>query len=111
MLPGEKSKKGISLDAPTRSPGTGDEVRLKLCQVPEEVTSIYPLAVYTKEAAHIVKLGIQEFREKVKAGEIRARVRGSRLLFLVSDLQEYLEQTPDYRPGDSILPQHLREAK
>ncbi len=81
---------------------------LKLCNVPEEVTEATPLVVYTKEAARMVKVSVNEFRGMVKRGEIKAKVRGDRLLFLVSDLEEYLRSLPDYKSGDTILPKHLR---
>ncbi len=84
---------------------------LKLCNVPEEVKETTPLVVYTKEAARMVKVSVNEFREMVKRGEIKAKVRGDRLLFLVSDLQNYLQFLPDYKPGDTILPKHLRSLK
>jgi excisionase family DNA binding protein len=67
--------------------------------------------VYTKEAAKLVKVSINQFREMVKRGEIKAKVRGDRLLFLVSELEDYLQFLPDYKPGDSITPKHLRRLK
>jgi len=81
---------------------------LKLCNVPEEVKEVAPLVVYTKEAARMVKVSVNEFRRMVKRGDIKARVRGDRLLFLVSDLEKYLRSLPDYKAGDTILPKHLR---
>ncbi len=81
---------------------------LKLCNVPEEVKEATPLVVYTKEAARMVKVSVNEFRRMVKRGDIKARVRGDRLLFLVSDLEKYLRSLPDYKSGDTILPKHLR---
>jgi len=84
---------------------------LKLCDVPEEVKEATPLAVYTKEAARLIKVSVNKFRAMVKRGEIRAKVRGDRLLFLVSDLEAYLRVLPDYQPGETILPKHLRGQK
>jgi excisionase family DNA binding protein len=81
---------------------------LKLCQVPDEITEIHPLVVYTREAAQLIKVSSVTMRELVKDGTIPARVRGDRLLILVSDLQDYLESLPDYKPGDSIVPRSLR---
>ena len=82
---------------------------LKLCQVPHEISEANPLAVYTREAAQLIKVSSVTMRELVKNGTIPARVRSDRLLILVSDLQEYLESLPEYKPGDSIIPRSLRE--
>ena len=84
---------------------------LKLCNVPEKVKEVTPLAVYTREAAKLIKMSVNKFRKLVKRGEIKAKVRGDRLLFLVSDLEEYLQLLPDYKPGDNIEPRHLRRLK
>ena len=84
----------------------------RLCLVPDRITEAHPLAVTTKDAARLVHLDRTNFLNLVKKGQIKAKVRGDRgLIFLVSDLQEYLESLPNYKPGDSILPRHLRNER
>lgn len=90
--------------------GEPKPVKLRLCLLPEDVPA-YPLAVYGKEAARILKISVNEFRRLVKAGEIPAKVRGDRLVFLVQDLVHWLERLPDYKAGSEMRPKCLQNKK
>lgn len=85
---------------------------LKLCVVPE-VTEMNPLVVSAKGAARALRISLDRFRELVKKGEIKARVRGDggNLLYLVSDLEEYARSWKEYKPGEPTAPRHLREVR
>jgi excisionase family DNA binding protein len=63
------------------------------------------MATQTKKA-HSVKEAAAQFgasvpfvRKKIREGELRAKKVGRKVIILDSDLQTYLENQPDWKPG------------
>jgi excisionase family DNA binding protein len=53
-----------------------------------------PLAVSLNDAAKITGLGRNRIYAEMKAGRLRSRKSGKRRLFLVKDLEAFLESLP-----------------
>ena len=66
---------------------------LVLVNVAESIGTITPAAMYEREAARYIKLGVNELRNFVNTGRIPARKHPGRKvrIFLKIDLDSYLE--------------------
>lgn len=69
---------------------------LTVISVIEDIKKVEPAAMYAKQAARYINIGINEFRIMVRNGIIPARKHAGRkhCIYLKSDLDEYLGSLP-----------------
>ena len=60
--------------------------------------ALIPVAYDREHAAAAVGLSTRELDRAVEEGRLRRRYRGSKPLYLRSDLEEFVQSLPDERP-------------